>query len=229
MRMFAPSHLPADRHEDSGGEMRCDTRAHTRQVVAVVALMILRAYGSPGETQRRVPDVDCKYPTVVYTTWVRVWLSLRTLFVLSRLLYYSESSPRTFLICCIAKQQLRRLLSFCLVVIWTVCVEQWEEIVSDYLEAADNKYLSSVCTSPGQCKRCWATGLTITPHLAWWWDTNKRSLDRLKIPRHKIISSTTFEQFGKTNFSEMKAACVHAQPQIKDHLCLLVCKIMWGW
>lgn len=66
--------LPTDT-KTRWGEMRCDTRAHTRQVVAVVALMILRAYGSPGETQRRVPDVDCKYPTVVSTTRVGVWLS----------------------------------------------------------------------------------------------------------------------------------------------------------
>lgn len=69
--MFAPSHLPANRYEESG-EMRCDTQAHTRQVVAVVALMIQRAYGSPGETQLLVPDVDCKYGTVVYTTQVGV-------------------------------------------------------------------------------------------------------------------------------------------------------------
>lgn len=68
----------ACQHEDSG-EMRCDTRAHTCQVVAVVALMILRAYGSPGETQLLVPDVDCKYPTVVCTTQVGVWLSLHAL------------------------------------------------------------------------------------------------------------------------------------------------------
>lgn len=69
--MFAPSHLPAKRHDDSG-EMMCDAQAHTRQVVAVAALMILRAYGSPGEMQLLVPDVDCKYHTVAYTIQVGV-------------------------------------------------------------------------------------------------------------------------------------------------------------
>lgn len=44
--------------------------AHTHQIVTVVALMILRVYWSPGETQLLVPDVDCKYTAVVNTTQV---------------------------------------------------------------------------------------------------------------------------------------------------------------
>lgn len=72
---------------------------------------------------------------------------------------------------------------------WTVCVEQWEEIASDYFAAADNwlRYLSFVCSGQENYKCCWATGLTITPHLARWWDRNKRCLDQLKIPPFKII------------------------------------------
>lgn len=84
------------------------------------------------------------------------------------------------------------------------------------------------CSGPADYKLCWATGFMITPHLAWWWDINKRSLDQLKIPLLKIICGTRFKQLGKTSSSEMKAACVRAYPKIKDHLCLLVCEIMWG-
>ncbi len=107
---------------------------------------------------------------------------------------------------------------------WTVYMKQWEEIVCDCLEATDNWlwYLSCVCSGPADYS------FMITPHLAWWWDTNKRSLDQLKIPLLKIICSTRFKQLGKTNSSEMKAVCVRAYQKIKDHLCLLVCKIMWG-
>lgn len=59
--MFAPSHLPANRHEDLRGKwgvMHGPTHA----------LMILWASGSQAETQLHVPDVSCKYPTVVSTT-----------------------------------------------------------------------------------------------------------------------------------------------------------------
>lgn len=129
-------------------EMRCDTRAHTRQVVAVVALMILWAYGSPGEMQFLVPDVDCKYPTVVYTTQVRVWLSLHALSC-----YFTSCAIHSVLENFSNLLLLSRLLSFVLC-IQTVCVEQWGKIGSDYLEAADNwlRYLSFVWGSPGDYK-----------------------------------------------------------------------------
>lgn len=187
MWMFAPSHLPANRYEESG-EMRCDTQAHTRQLVAVVALMIHRAYGSPGETQLLVPDVDCKYGTVVYTTQVGVWLSLHALscyFTLSVI----HSLPRELSLF-VALQSTSPVdydPLFC--AFWTVCVEQWVEIVSDYFGAADNWLwsLSFVCKSPVDYKLCWATSFMITLHLAWWWGRNKKSTDQLKILQHKVI------------------------------------------
>lgn len=146
-----------------GGEMRCDTRAHTRQVVAVVALMILRAYGSPGEMQLLVPDVDCKYPTVVYITQVGVWLSPSRPFMLFHLMCYSQSSwelPWFVALQSNSSGDYHPLFG----AFWTVCVEQWE-IVSDYLEATDNWwwYLSFVCSGPVDYKLWWATGFTITP------------------------------------------------------------------
>lgn len=60
------------------GEMRCYIRAHTRQAEEAVALM-RRAYWSQGGKQPLVPDVDCKYPAVVYTTHVGAGLSPRHL------------------------------------------------------------------------------------------------------------------------------------------------------
>ncbi len=147
-----------------GGEMRCDTRAHTRQVVAVVALMILRAYGSPGETQLLVPDVDCKYPTVVYNTQVGVWLSPSRPFMLFHLMCYSHSSCKLSWFVALQSNSSGDYYPL-FGAFWTVCVEQWEEIVCDYSEAADNWwwYLSFVCSSPVDYEPCWATGFTRTP------------------------------------------------------------------
>lgn len=58
-----------------------------------------------------------KYLTVVCTTQVDVF------------------PGTTVLICCITKQQLSRKLSL-FGLFWILCMEQWEEVVSDYLEAA---------------------------------------------------------------------------------------------
>lgn len=230
MWMFAPSHLPANRHEDSG-EMRCDTRAHTRQVVAVVALMILRAYGSPGETRLLVPDVDCKYPTVVYTARVGVWLSLHALSCYFVCMCYSQNFSWFVTL------QRNSVVDYYPLfgALWTVCMKQWEKIVSDYLEAAHNWlwYLSFVCGGSGVYKLCWPTDLTITPHLAWWWDINKRSLDQLQIPHLKNNLKHNIWAVGENKLLRDEGSlclCMHPPlpKKIKDHLCLLVCKIMWG-
>lgn len=65
--------------------------------------------------------------------------------VISLCVLFTVFPGTTFLICCITKQQLSRSLSL-FGVFWTVCMEQWGEVVSDYLEAAKNSlwYLSSV-------------------------------------------------------------------------------------
>lgn len=108
--MFAPSHFPANRYGVFGRvRMRCYTWAHTRQVVAVVTLMISRAYGSPGETQLLVSDVDCKYLAVVYTTQVGVWLSL---YALSCHFCVIPIIPENFTDLLHYKAHLSRLLSF---------------------------------------------------------------------------------------------------------------------
>lgn len=177
--------------------MRCDTRAHTRQVVAVVALMILRAYGSPGETQRRVPDVDCKYPTVVSTTRVGVWLSPSHPFHVIAPCVLFKVFPENFPDLLRYKATAQKII----ILLFGCDLDCLRGTMGgdrhDYLEAADDKYLSFVCTSPGRCKRCWATGFTITPHLAWWWDINKRSLDQLKIPRHKYNLKNNIRTVGQ--------------------------------
>lgn len=72
----APSHLPANRHEDLWGKWGVTygpTHARLRKLLLWCGELI----GLQVEKQPLVPDVDCKYPAIVYTTHVGAGLSLR--------------------------------------------------------------------------------------------------------------------------------------------------------
>lgn len=74
----APSHLPANRHEDLWGKWGVTygpTHARLRKPLLWCGELI----GLQVEKQPLVPDVDCKYPAVVYTTHGGAGLSLRHL------------------------------------------------------------------------------------------------------------------------------------------------------
>lgn len=118
-----------------GGEMRCYARAHTRldDPASFVGLQVKRNSLSQTLTVNILPFPSCS-------------------FMVFHFMCYSQSSwePSWF----VALQSNSLVDYYPLFgVLWTVCMEQWEEIVSDYLEAADNWfwYLSSpVDSSVGQ-------------------------------------------------------------------------------
>lgn len=143
------SHLPANRHDDLGWNEVLRTRPHTPGCGSW-SLMVPWACGYPGETQLLVLDVDCKYLSAVYTTQVEVFPGM------------------TVLICCIIKQQVSRWL-FLFGLIWTLCMEQWEESLVIWR------------------RPLLATDFMITPHLHWWWNISKKNLVKLRTHHLKKI------------------------------------------
>lgn len=89
-----PSHLPANRHEDLWGKWGVTygpTHARLRKLLLWCGELIGLRVGK----QPLVPDVDCKYPAVVYSTHVGAWLSLQRLSCNSGwLLLFSAHFPR---------------------------------------------------------------------------------------------------------------------------------------
>lgn len=73
---MCPSRLPANRHEDLWGKWGV-TCGPTHARLQKLLLWCGELIGLQVEKQAHVPDVDCKYPAVIYST--HVGLSLRPL------------------------------------------------------------------------------------------------------------------------------------------------------
>lgn len=144
----ASSHLPANRHEDLWGKWGV-TYGPTHARLPKLLLWCGELIGLQVGKQPLVPDVDCKYPAVVYTTHGGAGPSLRHL-----------SFPF--------------FMSFGRVFLFPASLDKYWEMYSKSLETDDDWLLGCICEPTCLCLR--SGSWSMTPYVVWWRRMCKRNV-----------------------------------------------------